>query len=214
MATQKSRQPPQTTSIHQTISTSQLTNPNLSKPQANHTLTPISPFPIFHNFPIFCLPVLRMLLIPSLHGTAVGSVRHSATASGLCFQLIEVLQDQLPTTLPWCSATRDLQQNMGWRWWRWQSLLSLWLLLLLLVLMAVAGWWSLWSSTRWQENRLRWDREMRFMGWDTVFSPKNWQDSADFRCDAPSALALYTLTRLGEKEIWAEWQLSWLQSEC
>lgn len=47
MATQKSRQPPQTTSIHQTISTSQLTNPNLSKPQANHTLTPISPFPFF-----------------------------------------------------------------------------------------------------------------------------------------------------------------------
>ena len=98
MATQKSRQPPQTTSIHQTISTSQLTNPNLSKPQANHTLTPISPFPFF------CLPVLRMLLIPSLHGTAVGSVRHSAAASGLCFQLIEVLQDQLPTTLPWCWA--------------------------------------------------------------------------------------------------------------
>lgn len=69
-----------------------------SEPHPNPNLT----IPIFHNFPIFCLPVLRMLLIPSLHGTAVGSVRHSATASGLCFQLIEVLQDQLPTTLPWC----------------------------------------------------------------------------------------------------------------
>ena len=194
MATQKSRQPPQTTSIQP----KSLKTP--SEPHPNPNLT----IPIFHKFPIFCLPVLRMLLIPSLHGTAVGRVRHSATASGLCFQLIEVLQDQLPTTLPWCWAFVTCNKHAV-------TMMTMAIIVVVVVVVVVAAAAGV-NGSRGVVIVVVFNK----VGGKSVEvgqrDEQNWEDSADFRCDAPSALALCTLTRLGETEIWAEWQLNWPQS--